>query len=311
MKNYALPLVAAMIISVFAGACGTKQQVRKEPPVSYEDSFYQTARFIMTREESDIYKHLPDREARKEFIEEFWKKRDPDPVTEENENRLEFEERIRYADKWFRETPRGSGWDTERGRILLQLGFPDRRAFGEKADTYRGRLITSKRYPMEVWEYYRHHLVLVFADTNDSGRLRLTRIPSNLQTVMDLTRFSLDLREQDKLKTAFRFKASFKNDILHITIPIKKISFEEKGGEMIADFGITLYVYLNSRKIDEITTLKSLRLDKEKLLRGSAKNTGFKVPYPLREKGKYYFDVVIEDKSSTSRYRNFVTHKKK
>jgi GWxTD domain-containing protein len=306
-------LVLTMLIMVFAAACSTKQQAKTEPLASqspsptYKDFFFDTARLIMTKEEIDIYKHLPDQEAREEFIEEFWKKRDPDPETEENENKEEFEKRVAYATKWFQEHSKGRGWDTERGRILIQLGFPEERRFGQMPRTYQGRLVTSKRIPMEVWTYYRYRLQLRFADTDDTGRLRLTRIPSNLLTVMDLVKFSLDLRDQSHLKRAFKFRNHFKNGNLNISVSVKNVSFDEKGEKMSAEFDITVYVYRDNKKVDEVNTQKSLLMDKDELLK--LKNIKFSIPYQVSQKGKYYFDVVIEDKNSSAKYRNFVSHK--
>jgi GWxTD domain-containing protein len=312
MKRYMF-LVLAVLIVVAAAACSTKQQAKTGPAAAelsspnYKDPFFDTARLIMTREEIDIYKHLPDQQAREEFIVEFWKKRDPDPETEENENKEEFEKRIAFARKWFTEHSKGRGWDTERGRILLQLGFPEERRFGEAPVTRGGRLVTSKRIPMEVWTYYRYRLQLQFADTNDSGRLRLTRIPPNLLTVMNLVKFSLDLRDQGHLKRAFKFKIDFKDGNLNVSVPVKNVNFDEKGDEMSAEFGITVYVYRDNKKVDVVKTQKSLRMDKDELL--EMKNIEFSIPYPVSQEGKYYFDVVIEDKYSTAKYRNFVSHK--
>ncbi|UCH96660.1 MAG: GWxTD domain-containing protein, partial [Candidatus Aminicenantes bacterium] len=248
------------------------------------------------------------------FIEEFWKKRDPNPETEENENREEFGERIIYANKWFKEHSKGRGWDTQRGRILLQLGFPDRREFGELDDTVRtgrlanrGRLITSKRIPMEIWVYYKPYFILVFADLDDSGRLELMRIPSQLPTALDRAKFTLDLRNQGSLKQAFRFKVEYQTDHFLITIPVKKVSFEEKDGQMIVDFAVTIYVYRNNEKVDEINTPKTVSMDRDKLL--EMKNIELSIPYSLSEKGKYHFDVVIEEKSSESKFRDFASYK--
>lgn len=47
------------------------------------ESFYEKTRLIMREEEKEIYRSLPDTASRKEFIERFWKIRDPDPTTEE------------------------------------------------------------------------------------------------------------------------------------------------------------------------------------------------------------------------------------
>ncbi|UCH95670.1 MAG: GWxTD domain-containing protein, partial [Candidatus Aminicenantes bacterium] len=148
-KTLIFVIIVSTAIMLLTMACGpgTRESIETEPPDStsvsqipkelYKDSFFEKARFIMTKQEIEIYKHLPDKAGKEQFIEEFWKKRDPNPETEENESREEFEERITYANKWFKEHSKDRGWDTQRGRILLQLGFPDRREFGELDDTVR------------------------------------------------------------------------------------------------------------------------------------------------------------------------------
>jgi GWxTD domain-containing protein len=282
------------------------QPVHAKKKKKEKDPFFETARFIMTKEEADIYKHTADKADRELFVEEFWKKRDPDPTTEENENYIEFQKRIAYANKWFRERPKGKGWSTERGRILLQLGFPDRREFGQAPITGRGgRLLTSKRLPMERWWYYRYHLKLVFTDSDDSGRYSMTQIPSNLLTTMDLVRFSLDLREDyNVLKRSFRFKANYESGALGIKIPIKKLSFEEKEGKMAANFHTTVYVYKDGKKVDEMSVNKNYLWTKDQLLK--QKTVSFDLSYALKEKGKYYFEVVVEELGSSSKFRDFV-----
>jgi len=303
-----------MTVLLAAVAC-TASETRTYKPVNMEpaegllkDSFFEKARLIMTRQEIEVYKHLPDKKAKEEFIVEFWKKRDPSPGTEENENLEEFMERIEYANKWFNEGSKGRGWDTERGRILLQLGFPEERRWGDWADTDRsGALITSKRIPMEIWTYIHYQLVLVFVDEDDSGRLQLTRIPSNLSYALDKARFSLDLRDQANLKRAFRFDISFNENQFEISIPTKKLSFEEKNNTMIADFDITVYVYKDNRKTDQFNVQKTFTMGKEELL--PLKTIQVTVPYTVSEKGNYYFDIVIEEKGSGARYRDFTRAK--
>ena len=64
--------------------------------------FYETANLIMTREEAKIFKFLPDQESRKEFIDDFWAKRDPNPDNDVNEFKVEFENRVAYVTKRFK-----------------------------------------------------------------------------------------------------------------------------------------------------------------------------------------------------------------
>lgn len=287
---------------------------KKHPKNVHKDSFFQVTRFIMTKEEKGIYKTLPDKEARLKFQEEFWKKRDPSPGTEVNENKEEFEERLKYAIKWFNEHSKGRGWDTERGRILLQLGFPDRREFGQAEDIVRrgqpneiGRLITSKPIPMEIWTYYNYNLVLVFSDPYEKGRLTLQRVPSQLPYALKKAKFSMDLRDQRHLKQSFKFNAEYQNQQFKITIPVKKVSFVEDNEKMSAEFNVTIYIYKDKKKIDEINKSKSLVWNQDELL--NLKFIEFSIPYELSEKGKYHFDIVIEEKGSGSKFRDYASFK--
>lgn len=305
-------MILAVLLAAACGTSGTKtgEKINMEPSEGSfkDDPFFEKTRLIMTKQEIDIYKHLPDKKAKEEFIAEFWKKRDPTPATEENENLEEFMERIAYANKYFFEGSKGRGWDTQRGRILLQLGFPEERRWGEVANTDRyGALITSKRVPMEIWTYISYQMVLTFVDWDNSGKLFLSRVPSNFAYALEKAKFSLDLRDQSNLKRAFRFDVSFSENQFEITIPTNKLSFEEKNNTMNVDFDITVYVYKDNKKTDEFNVPKSFSMDKEQLLQ--MKTIQINVPYTVSEKGKYYFDVVIEEKSSGARYRDFTKHK--
>ncbi|MCJ7681025.1 MAG: GWxTD domain-containing protein, partial [Candidatus Aminicenantes bacterium] len=131
-----------------ASACRGTVRMKDDP---FFDSFYEKAQIIMTKEERTVYRNLPDRESKAAFIEDFWTTRDPDPGTEENENKIAFEERIEYANTWFglhnthRGRPPGErggesrGWDTDRGNIYILLGPPDELYFdnGEPMPTGR------------------------------------------------------------------------------------------------------------------------------------------------------------------------------
>ncbi|MCK4835213.1 MAG: GWxTD domain-containing protein [Candidatus Aminicenantes bacterium] len=304
-----LTIIAVWLMIMMVTACSPKKKIIQDP---FHDSFFEKSRLIMTSEELSIYKHLPDEKSKKEFIKEFWEKRDPTMETEENENKMAFEERIKYANRWFREG-KGSdtGWGTERGRILLQLGFPDRREFGDYTRTHpmTGALLETKRYPMERWYYYRYQLGLVFVDMNGFGKLRLIRVPATLLTALDLVKFTLDLRNKSELKRAFKFNAKFGKDALQIEIPVKKLSLEENNDKMMAKFNIEVYIYRNYKKIDKITEEKVITKSREEML--DTKTLSFTIPYSPSEKGSYYFDVIIEEVLTSSKYRNFCKAKKR
>ena len=106
-----LPLSALLLgvaIQFSAGCSATGTKVRDLP--LEEKRFLSEVRYIITKKEKADFLTTPSTERQK-FIEEFWKKRDPDPETEENEFRTEYYDRIAMANRLFRE---GSfGWESD------------------------------------------------------------------------------------------------------------------------------------------------------------------------------------------------------
>ena len=82
-------------------------------------------RYLLTQEEDQSYRRLKTDAERSEFIARFWKARDPDPSTPENEYRALFLERVEAATRLFRTESTKPGWKTDRGKIYILLGPPD------------------------------------------------------------------------------------------------------------------------------------------------------------------------------------------
>jgi len=288
-----------LLCVVMLGACASgKQNISQDP---YYESFFEKARLIMTDEEIAIYKQLPDLKSKDEFIDEFWSKRDPFPETPENENKIEFERRITYANRWFRENRGpGRGWNTQRGRILLQLGEPDNRYLNELLNNP-----SIKGY--ERWIYYEHRLELVFIDREGFGEFKMSNFPVELLTAIDTAKFTLNLIDRESLKKALAFKAKYQDGQIQIEIPMEKIRFKEAENVISADYEISVFVYQEYRKIDSPIFKKQIRFEKDKI--PNAKTLTFDLPYPLPAKGKYYFDVIIKDTLTSARSRNFITYK--
>jgi hypothetical protein len=122
-----------------------------------------------------------------------------------------------------------------------------------------------------------------------------------------MSKFTLDLRDKSKLKRAFKFKADFKEDLVQIEIPVKKLSFEESGDKMIAKFKIEVYVYHNYQKIEKLTDSKTITRSADDVL--TSKTLNFKLPYKPEKKGHYYFDIIVEEVLTASKYRNFCSIK--
>jgi GWxTD domain-containing protein len=79
--------------------------------------------YIISNAENKEFNRLTTDTERDAFIEKFWKIRDTDSSTQENEFRKEHYERIRQANERFADGI--PGWKTDRGRIWILHGPPD------------------------------------------------------------------------------------------------------------------------------------------------------------------------------------------
>ena len=73
-----------------------QRNVKPELKKAYKDWLDKDVAYIITDEERKAFKKLETDDERERFIEEFWRRRDPDPDTDENEFREEYYERIAY-----------------------------------------------------------------------------------------------------------------------------------------------------------------------------------------------------------------------
>ncbi len=150
-------LLALLGLTMAAAA----QQEEKEDP--FKKWLEEDVAYIISAEEKDVFRNLTTEDEKLVFIEQFWRSRDPDPRTEENEFRSEHFRRIAYAnDKFAAGKP---GWKTDRGMIYIKFGPPHRRQtnpMGGRVFRSQRELISSDRerpkdamtaLPYEVWEY--------------------------------------------------------------------------------------------------------------------------------------------------------------
>jgi GWxTD domain-containing protein len=148
---------------------------------------------ILTQSERDAWKKLDTDDEREKFIEEFWRSRDPDPDTDENEFKQEFFERIAYANEHF--SSGKPGRLTDRGRIYIKFGKPDEieshPAGGlYERPSYEGGGSTST-YPFEKW-FYRYlpnvksGIEIEFVDPTGSGEYRLARNPDEKDALIHM-----------------------------------------------------------------------------------------------------------------------------
>jgi GWxTD domain-containing protein len=110
-------------------------------------------------------------EERREFIEQFWLRRDPTPGTVENEFKEEHYRRIAYANERF--ASRIPGWKTDRGRIYITFGPPDEIEF------------SARPTPAENWRYRRltglgNDVTIAFTDPSGTGEFRMASDQTDL-----------------------------------------------------------------------------------------------------------------------------------
>jgi GWxTD domain-containing protein len=310
-----LGLIAALLASE---AC-FETRIRQDP---FYESFFEKAQLIMTPEESKIYKSLPDEKTRAEFIEEFWEIRDPDPGSEENEAKIEFADRVRYANLWFGAYNPHRGWDSgedledrrgwseDRGRVYIILGPPDVIWYFSGQDEYprfdgtRDR-VRSDEWTAEQWIYERYNVYVVFVKSG-SGSWSMQTHDTRLFEVIEwakLNWISTDFKED--IRRRFRFKAKFEGGGIRVSAPLSRVSFDEN---FRAEFAVRVNVYHGNSKVDEVQITETLQESEESLLAGKKKNLEFIIPYTTSGRGVYLFDIVIEDKlaPSLSKYRSFL-----
>jgi len=82
--------------------------------------------FLLTKKERKAWAKITTDSDAEHFIALFWAKRNPDPNNPFNAFRAEFESKVRFADENFGYSKR-RGALSERGRVLILMGRPDRR----------------------------------------------------------------------------------------------------------------------------------------------------------------------------------------
>lgn len=98
-----------------------------------------------------------------ELLKQYWKAKDPTPATSFNELLEIFYERVDYAEFNFRNLSGVSGAKTDRGKIYITNGNPDRIERGVNSD---GKIT-------ETWYYDNPKRVFVFVDNRGDGSFKL------------------------------------------------------------------------------------------------------------------------------------------
>jgi len=210
--------VTALLLASFSIASISAQQTKRNPeeqprkvnqePKKAYVNWINDVDLILTQSERDAWKKLATDDEREKFIEDFWRSRDSDPDTEENEFKQEFFERIAYANEHF--SSGKPGRLTDRGRIYIKFGKPDEvesHPAGGLYDrpSYEGGGSTST-YPFEKWFYrnipnVRSGVELEFVDPTGSGEYRLARNPDEKDALINIPGAGATFAEMTGLET--------------------------------------------------------------------------------------------------------------
>ena len=116
-------------------------------------------RWLMMPEEIRQYRRLRTSREVVDFVEAFWRRRDPDPDTPGNEFAKAFYERVEAADRLYGEGG-VRGCLTDRGRALLLLGPPPMLRYGQKkvpawdpGHPGSPSAVQTHTLPLESWTY--------------------------------------------------------------------------------------------------------------------------------------------------------------
>ena len=147
----------------------------------------------------------------------------------------EFDRRVEYINKRFREGRKGI--NTDRGRIYLYLGAPDKiEEYPMKSGGEGGELL---------WIYYRYELGIYFVDPRGMGNYTIGEIGGNLFEAIEMAKMGATFTEPSKTSSPLKFDLSYDKDRheFRLSIPAKKLSFKEEGALRTADFDISFYIY--------------------------------------------------------------------
>jgi GWxTD domain-containing protein len=280
MKNYR-NILSLFLACWFLGGIGCRlYNLEKKLSPEYQE-FLSKVRYIVTREERKIFLELPDSE-KKEFQEEFWERRDPDPTTEENEFKEEYFRRIDDANKLFR--GHRPGWLQDRGRIYILFGPPTER------HTY-----SSEPQPREVW-YYRNFPV-IFIDHIGIGDYKLA--PINLAHLSELNKAQkrsqvLARPEEDFFDFELKTHINVNNEVIAtVELDYRKIWFTGAEDRLETIILMTVEVLDEENKIILSETKEyPISLQKEDI----GKNHKMTIEYPLKiKKGMSTLNVEVEN----------------
>ncbi len=294
----AVYILLILFCSLLLASCATSRLMRNLDPESRE--FISKVRYIISKKERKVFLNLPETE-RKAFIEEFWKSRDPDPETEENEYRDEYFKRINEANHLF--TEGSPGWLQDRGRVYILLGPPWERETYPRGITFYGK-------PTEIWRY--GWFVIRFIDHSWNGDYKL--VADSPWQISELNKAQMRLKplgsdEQYPLEFEVDVEKVAGNQVaFQVKVPYNLIWFEEEDNQLQAILAVNLAIFDSSgERVKEIIKDYPISLTEEELEEIIVENYTINIQVELPQ-GDYTYTVELKniaDESSAYRKGNF------
>ncbi len=252
LKNRKTLFFLASCFLLFFSSCRLYNLERKLDPVNAE--FLSQVRYIITKEERKIFLELPDAEKEK-FKEEFWKRRDPDPKTEENEFKMEYMNRLEKANELFVSEAK-PGYMTDRGRIYILFGPPGYR------ETYSAGSYDPYEFLQgrsgEIWHY--GNFPVIFVDRDNTGVYTLVTYDfSSIRELNLMYMHELNLAQAVAQQTLLREEKGFFD--FQWKLEKRVVEKDRFEGMVIIEIPYNVIWYKSEDK--KLTTTLDLRLELE------------------------------------------------
>ena len=283
----------------FTSSCYYYKLEQKLDPKNAE--FLSKVRYIITSQERKIFLELPDSE-KENFKEEFWKRRDPDPNTEENEFKMGYLDRIEKANELFGTEPK-PGYLTDRGRIYVLFGPPSDRSTNP---------MSSGGGCGEIWYY--GNFPVIFVDSNCLGIFKLITY-INLAYMHDLSKAQAQSMQTIIGETIlFDFNWNVKKTLVEpdkvegiiiIDVPYANIWFKEEDNKLKTTLEVSLELkdskgHLVWKHEDSF----EVKIDEEELRENKKMKFKIEIPFVIEKDldmlrhGKNHIFVLLRNKTN-------------
>lgn len=285
--KYGCGIFVILVVLLGTITCSSTARANLDPE---SEAFLSTVRYIITKDEKKAFLNLPPSE-RPAFIENFWKKRDPDPSTEENEYKIMYYHRIEEANKLFRDGL-GEGWLQDRGRIYILLGPPDSRQRYPRGYNFGD-------YPTEVW-YYGFYTIF-FVDVDWSNNYELVKGSAyNLAQIMKTQMAWKPRIPKDKVvfdtSGDIEIQKEENSQKILIKIPYRNIWMRAEGENLETSIKAEVNITNDdtNTKTWEYTKEYKISLTESELEKMYDENYTIEIPTQLPE-GNYTINVILEN----------------